>query len=411
MSTISPLAPASFPELPPIAGVRLGAMEAGIKYKGRRDLALWLLDKGTTVAGTFTKSLTAGAPVLWCQKSLKEGGGSARAIVVNSGNSNAFTGKAGMETVQATGEKAAELAGCALNEVYIASTGVIGEPIPADHIPSMLPGLHNMLTPDLWADAGRAIMTTDTFPKFATGTAKIGGVEVRINGVAKGSGMIAPDMATMLGFLCTDAAIPAGVLQEVLFGAVDRSFNAITVDSDTSTSDTVLLCATGKAGNAVLTSASDPALAEFAQVLETICLDLAHQIVRDGEGASKFVQIAVTGADSDQAAKKIGLSIANSPLVKTAIAGEDANWGRIVMAVGKSGEKADRDRLQIRIGGMTITNNGQVVDGYDEAPVAQHMKGQEINIEVEIGVGSGHAKVWTCDLTHGYIEINADYRS
>jgi glutamate N-acetyltransferase/amino-acid N-acetyltransferase len=268
-----------------------------------------------------------------------------------------------------------------------------------------------MLTPDLWADAGRAIMTTDTFPKFATGTAKIGGVEVRINGVAKGSGMIAPDMATMLGFLCTDAAIPAGVLQEVLFGAVDRSFNAITVDSDTSTSDTVLLCATGKAGNAVLTSASDPALAEFAQVLETICLDLAHQIVRDGEGASKFVQIAVTGADSDQAAKKIGLSIANSPLVKTAIAGEDANWGRIVMAVGKSGEKADRDRLQIRIGGMTITNNGQVVDGYDEAPVAQHMKGQEINIEVEIGVGSGHAKVWTCDLTHGYIEINADYRS
>jgi glutamate N-acetyltransferase/amino-acid N-acetyltransferase len=411
MSTISPLAPASFPELPPIAGVRLGAMEAGIKYKGRHDLALWLLDKGTTVAGTFTKSLTAGAPVLWCQKSLKEGGGSARAIVVNSGNSNAFTGKAGMETVQATGEKAAELAGCALNEVYIASTGVIGEPIPADHIPSMLPRLHNMLTPDLWADAGRAIMTTDTFPKFATGTAKIGGVEVRINGVAKGSGMIAPDMATMLGFLCTDAAIPAGVLQEVLFGAVDRSFNAITVDSDTSTSDTVLLCATGKAGNAVLTSASDPALAEFAQVLETICLDLAHQIVRDGEGASKFVQIAVTGADSDQAAKKIGLSIANSPLVKTAIAGEDANWGRIVMAVGKSGEKADRDRLQIRIGGMTITNNGQVVDGYDEAPVAQHMKGQEINIEVEIGVGSGHAKVWTCDLTHGYIEINADYRS
>jgi glutamate N-acetyltransferase/amino-acid N-acetyltransferase len=386
-------------------------MEAGIKYKGRRDLALWLLDKGTTVAGTFTKSLTAGAPVLWCQKSLKEGGGSARAIVVNSGNSNAFTGKAGMETVQATGEKAAELAGCALNEVYIASTGVIGELIPADHIPSMLPRLHNMLTPDLWADAGRAIMTTDTFPKFATGTAKIGGVEVRINGVAKGSGMIAPDMATMLGFLCTDAAIPAGVLQEVLFGAVDRSFNAITVDSDTSTSDTVLLCATGKAGNAVLTSASDPALAEFAQVLETICLDLAHQIVRDGEGASKFVQIAVTGADSDQAAKKIGLSIANSPLVKTAIAGEDANWGRIVMAVGKSGEKADRDRLQIRIGGMTITNNGQVVDGYDEAPVAQHMKGQEINIEVEIGVGSGHAKVWTCDLTHGYIEINADYRS
>ena len=411
MPPISPLAPASFPALPPIDGVRLGAMEAGIKYKGRHDLALWLLDEGTTVAGTFTKSLTAGAPVLWCQKSLKEGGGSARAIVVNSGNSNAFTGQAGMRTVQATGEKAAELAGCALNEVYIASTGVIGEPISADHIPTMLPRLHNEIAPDKWHDAGRAIMTTDTFPKFATATADIGGKTVRINGVAKGSGMIAPDMATMLGFLCTDAAIPADVLQAVLSGAVDRSFNAITVDSDTSTSDTVILCATGKAGNAMPSGADDPALADFSAKLEAICLDLAHQIVRDGEGASKFIEISVTGADSDLAARKIGLAIANSPLVKTAIAGEDANWGRIVMAVGKSGEKADRDRLQIHIGGVKITDHGQVVDGYNEAPVAAHMKGQEISIEVGIGVGKGAAKVWTCDLTHGYIEINADYRS
>ena len=411
MSGVSPLAPSSFPELPPVAGVRLGAMEAGIKYKGRHDLALWLLDEGTTVAGTFTKSLTAGAPVLWCQQSLKESGGQARAIVVNSGNSNAFTGKAGMATVQATADKAAELAGCALNEVYIASTGVIGEPIPADHIPAMLPRLHNALNPDLWHDAGRAIMTTDTFPKFATATAEIGGVTVRINGVAKGSGMIAPDMATMLAFLCTDAAIPADVLQGVLSGAVDRSFNAITVDSDTSTSDTVLLCATQKAANPVPASADDPALADFAAKVEAVCLDLAHQIVRDGEGASKFIEIAVTGAENDTAARKIGLAVANSPLVKTAIAGEDANWGRIVMAVGKSGEKADRDRLQIRIGGITITDQGQVVDGYDEAPVAEHMTGQEIAIELEVGVGNGTAKVWTCDLTHGYITINADYRS
>ena len=271
--------------------------------------------------------------------------------------------------------------------------------------------IRDRLNPDLWHDAGRAIMTTDTFPKFATATAEIGGVTVRINGVAKGSGMIAPDMATMLAFLCTDAAIPADVLQGVLSGAVDRSFNAITVDSDTSTSDTVLLCATQKASNPVPASAADPALADFAAKVEAVCLDLAHQIVRDGEGASKFIEIAVTGAENDTAARKIGLAVANSPLVKTAIAGEDANWGRIVMAVGKSGEKADRDRLQIRIGGITITDQGQVVDGYDEAPVAEHMTGQEIAIELEVGVGNGTAKVWTCDLTHGYITINADYRS
>ena len=405
----SPLAPESFPDLPPIAGCRLGAMEAGIKYKGRHDLALWLLDEGTTVAGSFTKSLTAGAPVQWCQESLK--GGSARAIVVNSGNSNAFTGQAGRDTVQATGEAAAKLAGCLPSEVFIASTGVIGEPIPADHIPSKLPTLFGMVTEDQWGHAGAAIMTTDTFPKGATATAKIGGVEVRVNGVAKGSGMIAPDMATMLGFLCTDAKVPADVLQVVLARAVERSFNCITVDSDTSTSDTVILCATGKAGNAAPATAYDPGLAEFAEAVEAVCLDLAQQIVRDGEGATKFVAIRVTGADSDQAAKRIGLSVANSPLVKTAIAGEDANWGRIVMAVGKSGERADRDLLQIHIGGTKITDQGKVVPGYDEGPVAQHMKGQEIDIRIDIGLGQGQATVWTCDLTHGYISINGDYRS
>ena len=406
---VSPLAPKSFPTLPPIAGVRLGAMEAGIKYKGRHDLALWLLDEGTTVAGSFTKSLTAGAPVQWCQEALK--GGKARAIVVNSGNSNAFTGQAGRDTVKATGEAAAKLAGCKPSEVFIASTGVIGEPIPADHIPSKLPTLFGMVSADQWAFAGGAIMTTDTFPKGATATAKIGGVEVRVNGVAKGSGMIAPDMATMLGFLCTDANIPAAALQGVLTRAVDRSFNCITVDSDTSTSDSVVLCATGKAGNPAPASADDPALAEFATAVEAVCLDLAQQIVRDGEGATKFVAITVAGADNDVAAKRIGLSIANSPLVKTAIAGQDANWGRIVMAVGKSGERADRDLLKIRIGGVTITDQGKVVPGYDESPVVQHMKGQEIDISVDIGLGQGKATVWTCDLTHGYITINGDYRS
>jgi len=409
MPPVSPLAPATVPALPPIPGVRLGAIEAGIKYKDRHDLALWVLDEGTTIAGVFTKSLTAGAPVVWSKEALV--GGSARAIVVNSGNSNAFTGRAGKETVEATAKAAAELVGCRLNQVFIASTGVIGEPIPADHIPRILPTLHGEIGSDRWADAGRAIMTTDTFPKFATAAANLGGKEVRINGVAKGSGMIAPDMATMLGFLCTDAAIPAGVLQELLSSATERSFNAITVDSDTSTSDTVLLCATGKAGNAAPSNATDPALADFVKALDTVCLDLAHQIVRDGEGASKFVEIAVTGAASDHAAKRVGLSVANSPLVKTAIAGEDANWGRIVMAVGKSGEEADRDKLQIRIGGVTITDQGQVVPGYDETPVARHMKGQEIMIEVDIGIGSGTATVWTCDLTHGYIDINGSYRS
>jgi len=406
---VSPLAPEGFPTLPPIAGVRLGAMEAGIKYKGRHDLALWLLDEGTTAAGTFTKSLTAGAPVQWCQEALK--GGSARAIVVNSGNSNAFTGQAGRDTVKATGAAAAKLAGCQPSEVFIASTGVIGEPIPADRIPNKLPHLFGKVTPDQWPSAAAAIMTTDTFPKGATATAEIGGVEVRVNGVAKGSGMIAPDMATMLGFLCTDAAVPADVLQGVLARAVERSFNCITVDSDTSTSDTVILCATGKAGNVPPAHAFDPGLAEFAEAVEAVCLDLAQQIVRDGEGATKFVAIKVMGAESDAAAKRIGLSVANSPLVKTAIAGEDANWGRIVMAVGKSGEMADRDRLQIHIGGTKITDQGKVVPNYDEGPVAQHMKGPEIAIAIDIGLGGGQATVWTCDLTHAYITINGDYRS
>jgi glutamate N-acetyltransferase/amino-acid N-acetyltransferase len=338
-------------------------------------------------------------------------GGMVRAIVVNSGNSNAFTGRAGEAFVDATVSAAAALAGCAPEEVFVASTGVIGQPIPTDAIAVHLPGLADKLSPDAWTAAAKAIMTTDTFPKGATRTAKIGDVTVTLNGFAKGSGMIAPDMATMLGFLFTDAAIAAPVLQTLLSDSNERSFNAVTVDGDTSTSDTVLLSATGRAGNDPVTDAADPRLAGFKAALDAVMLDLAHQIVRDGEGATKFVAVHVEGADSDHAAKRIAMSIANSPLVKTAIAGEDANWGRIVMAVGKAGERADRDLLKISIGGVLICADGMEVPGYDETPVARHMKGQDIDIRVDLGLGHGSATVWTCDLTHGYIDINGSYRS
>ena len=405
----SPLAPASFPDMADIAGVRLATAQAGVKYTGRTDLMLAEFSPSTTVAGVFTKSKTASAPVLKCREYLP--GGTARALVVNSGNSNAFTGRRGEESVDHILNAVSDAVGCKVEEVFSASTGVIGEPLPHDLICSAMPGLQTALGSASWQDAARAIMTTDTYPKGATRSARIGDVDVTINGFVKGSGMIAPDMATMLGYIFTDAAIPADVLQALLTPSSDASFNCITVDSDTSTSDTVMLFATGAAGNAAPSGVNDPILADFKRALDEVTLDLAHQVVRDGEGATKFIAITVTGAEDDGAAKRIGLSIANSPLVKTAIAGEDANWGRIVMAVGKAGEAADRDKMGMRIGGVQLAQDGMRVEGYDEAPVAQHMKGQEIDIEVEVGIANGAATVWTCDLTHGYIDINADYRS
>lgn len=409
MTAVSPLAPKSFPNLAPLAGVRLAVAEANVKYKGRTDVLLAELDHGTTVAGVFTKSKTASAPVEWCREHVT--GGAARALLVNSGNANAFTGKAGAEAMMRTIEAAADQFPCRPSTVFCASTGVIGEVLNDQAIVNVLPDLGARLDSDVWAAAAEAIMTTDTFPKGATRTAEIDGKRVTINGIAKGSGMIAPDMATMLCFVFTDAAIPASVLQDILSPAVDKTFNAITVDSDTSTSDTVMVFATGQAGNVEPETATSPSLDGFKTALEDLLRDLAHQVVRDGEGATKFVSISVAGAEDDAAARRMGLAIANSPLVKTAIAGEDANWGRVVMAIGKAGEKADRDKICIRIGGVLIAENGGPVPGYDEGPVAQHMRGQEIQIAVEVGISDGEATVWTCDLTHGYITINADYRS
>ncbi|MFZ3035580.1 MAG: bifunctional glutamate N-acetyltransferase/amino-acid acetyltransferase ArgJ [Parvibaculum sp.] len=408
---MSPLAPKKFAKLPPLAGVDLGTAAAGIKYKGRDDVLVIRLPEGTTAAGVFTTSKTASAPVDLCRANVK--GGSGRIVVVNSGNSNAFTGKRGVATVEATVVAAARAAGSMASEVFVASTGVIGQPMdPKPLIDGMATALFNA-DEDQWDRAARAIMTTDTYRKLATRKVEIDGEVVTINGIAKGSGMIAPDMATMLAFVVTDAAIAAPLLQTLVSQGADRSFNATTVDSDTSTSDTLLLFATGTAmrNQTNISSVIDPRLAAFRGALEDLLLDLSHQVVRDGEGATKFISIAVSGAESTAAARRIGLAIANSPLVKTAIAGEDANWGRIVMAVGKSGEAADRDRLAIRIGGVDVAALGEAVPGYKEAPVARHMKGKDIDIEVDVGIGSGAATVWTCDLTHGYISINADYRS
>ncbi|MFQ5774837.1 MAG: bifunctional glutamate N-acetyltransferase/amino-acid acetyltransferase ArgJ [Kiloniellaceae bacterium] len=407
--TRSPLAPARFPDLPPVSGVALASRACEIRDRARADVCLIGLAPGTAVAGVFTRSLTAGAPVLWCRKALS--GRRARAIVVNSGNANAFTGSAGTDSVARVVEATARLFGCRRTEVFVASTGVIGEPLPDARLTGALSALHGDLAPEAWRPAAEAIMTTDTYPKGATRGAEIGGVPVTINGIAKGSGMIAPDMATMLAFVFTDAKIPAGTLQPLLGRGVRDSFNAISVDGDTSTSDTVLLCATGRAKHRRVAAPNDPMLKGFRDALWDLMRDLAHQIVRDGEGAEKFVTITVTGAASRRAARRIGLAIANSPLVKTAIAGADANWGRIVMAVGKAGEKADRDRLAIRIGGIDVARDGRAVPGYDEAPVVRHMEGREIAIEVDVGVGRGRATVWTCDLTRAYIDINASYRS
>jgi glutamate N-acetyltransferase / amino-acid N-acetyltransferase len=406
---VSPLAVA-MAELPPLAGVRLGAAAAGIRYQGRTDLVMAELAPGTTVAGVFTSSQCPGAPVDWCRAALRSG--RARAVVVNAGNANVFTGRAGRDACAATAEAAAALVGCKPREVFVASTGVIGEVLPHERLTAALPGLHAELREDGWEDAARGIMTTDTFPKTATRTARIGGEEVRISGIAKGSGMIAPDMATMLSFVFTDAKLPAAVLDTLLRKGVEGSFNRTTVDSDTSTSDTVLLFATGQAKHRRI-SADTPGrvLADFRAKLDDLLLDLALQVVRDGEGAQKLVRIDVTGAVSAKSAKRVAMAVANSPLVKTAIAGEDANWGRIVMAVGKAGEPADRDRLSVGVGGTWMARDGGVVPGYDETPVVAHMKGREVEIAIDLGLGRGKATVWTCDLTHGYIDINGSYRS
>ncbi len=410
---VSPLA-VVLPALPPLAGVRLSAAAAGIRYQGRTDVVLAELAAGTTVAGVFTSNKCPGAPIDWCRAALK--GGKARAMVVNAGNANVFTGRAGALACTATAQAAAKLLGCPTKQVFLASTGVIGEVMAHEKLVAALPGLQASLNEAAWEDAARGIMTTDTFPKGATRTAQIGETVVRISGIAKGSGMIAPDMATMLCFLFTDAKLPADAMQTLLRRGTDRSFNCTTVDSDTSTSDTVLLFATGQARHPPIPSgdgnnARNRLLKDFARALDEVLLDLALQVIRDGEGAQKLIRIDVTGATTAKSAKRIAMAVANSPLVKTAIAGEDANWGRIVMAVGKAGEPADRDRLSVGVGGVWMAKDGAVVPDYDETPVVAHMKGNEVAIAIDLGLGRGKATAWTCDLTHGYIDINGSYRS
>jgi glutamate N-acetyltransferase/amino-acid N-acetyltransferase len=395
-----------------IDGVRLATASAGIRYPGRADLLLALFDPGTTVAGVLTRSKTASAPVDWCRDRLPHG--MARALVVNSGNANAFTGRRGIETVKRTAEAASEAADCLPADVYIASTGVIGEPLDAGKIAVYLATMAKAAKPDAYVDAARAIMTTDTYPKLATRKAEIDGVEIAINGIAKGAGMIAPDMATMLAFLFTDLAIEPQALRASLDPGVDETFNAITIDGDTSTSDTLLVFATGRStsrGAPRIADGNDLRLAGFRLALAEVMHDLALQVVKDGEGLTKFVTVKVTGAESKKAARAIAKSIANSPLVKTAIAGEDPNWGRIVAAVGKAGEAADRDRLAIWLGDILVAKDGAVAPAYREQQGAAYMKGPEIAITVDVGVGKEAATIWTCDLTHDYIAINADYRS
>jgi len=408
----SPLAPMSFPDLPEIKGVRFASGAAGIRYKDRTDVMLAVFDKGTEVAGVFTKSKCPSAPVDWCRARLKAG--KARALIVNSGNANAFTGKAGARAVKLTAALAVKAAGAPANEIFLASTGVIGEPLDASKFEGVLEALFARASPDGLLEAAKAIMTTDTFPKVATVSAMLGGVEVALTGMAKGAGMIAPDMATMLAFAFTDAPIAAAPLQSMLSKSVQRSFNAITVDSDTSTSDTLMLFATGaaaKRGAPKIVAANDRRLAPFKGALDRLLLDLSQQVVRDGEGARKFVEVKVTRAATAAAAKKIAFSIANSPLVKTAIAGEDANWGRVVMAVGKAGVRAERDRLEIWFNDVRVAHKGQRDPAYDEALVSKLMRGEEIKLRVDLGIGKGAATVWTCDLTKEYIAINGDYRS
>ncbi|MBP6580374.1 MAG: bifunctional glutamate N-acetyltransferase/amino-acid acetyltransferase ArgJ [Sphingorhabdus sp.] len=407
MMSISPLA-LPFPDMPEIGGVTKRVARARYKDWDRCDLTYVELCEGTAVAGVTTRNICCSAEVELCRDNLK--GGLARALVVNAGNSNAFTGHRGREAVDAITAQVAAHLGCAPTQVFVSSTGVIGVPLPKDKAEA---GLNAAFTAETcsWQDITNTIGTTDTFAKGATASAMVGGKRIEIVGVIKGSGMIAPDMATMLGYIFTDAAIEPGFLQHLLSTSNGATFNCITVDSDTSTSDTVLAFATGKAGNAPLTCFDDAGADAFASALHDVCRQLAHLVVRDGEGAQKFIEINVTGAVADESARRIALAIANSPLVKAAIAGEDANWGRVVMAVGKAGEPADRDLLSIRFGATLVAQNGLAIEGYDESPVAAHLKGQEIRIGVDIGLGSGSSTVWTCDLTHGYISINADYRS
>ena len=412
---LSPFAPAAFPSLPPVAGARFAAVTAGVRYTtGRLDVMLAELAAGSAMAGTFTRSATRAAPVLWCEDRVAAQDADPNkplAIVVNAGNANAFTGRHGKDAVEAVMTATGAALDLPKTNAFMASTGVIGEPLPTDRITTKLAELRDGLDPSTIDRAAQAIMTTDTYPKGSSTKAEIEGKTITISGIAKGSGMIAPDMATMLVFIFTDAAISQPLLQQTVSALTDSTFNAITVDSDTSTSDTLLVGATGQSGIAAIHSATDPRYPAFRDALRTVMHDLAIQVVKDGEGASKFASIKVTGAETDAAARRIGLAVANSPLVKTALAGEDPNWGRIVMAVGKSGEAADRDKLSITFGDILVAENGWVAGSYTEQAGAAYMRQAELEIGVDVGIGHGQATVWTCDLTHGYVAINADYRS
>ena len=409
---VSPLAPTNVPDMPAVAGVRLATAEAGIRYKNRTDVLTAVFDKGTTVAGVFTRSKCPSAPVEWCRAKVPRG--TARALVVNSGNANAFTGRNGRDATALTAKLAAAAAGCKPHEVFLASTGVIGEPLEAQKFAGVMDGLVARAEPTAWLSAAKAIMTTDTFPKVATATARLGDATVTLNGIAKGAGMIAPDMATMLAFVFTDAPIAAPALQVLISRTVVDTFNAVTIDGDTSTSDTLLAFATGAAaarGAPRIARSDDRRLAPFRAALTAVLADLSEQIARDGEGARKLVEVIVEGAVSKRSARRVALSIANSPLVKTAIAGEDANWGRVVMAVGKAGEPADRDRLAIWFGDIRVAHKGARDAGYDEAAVSASMKRPEIRLKVDLGLGRWRDRVLTCDLTKEYVAINGDYRS
>ncbi len=409
--SLSPLAPTSYPDIPSIDGVRFATAQAGIRYQNRQDVFLALLDEGTTVAGVFTRSKCPSATVDWCRTHLTQAHG-ARALLVNSGNANAFTGQKGVESVQLSADIVAKAIGCTPEQVFLASTGVIGEPLDARKFAPVMDGLVRDAKAGNWLDAAKAIMTTDTFPKVAMRQVTLDGQLITLAGIAKGAGMIAPDMATMLSFIFTDAAIDTAVLQNLISKGADKSFNCMSVDGDTSTSDTLIAFATGKASAvAPITSLQDPRLKSLRRAMDSLLIELAQMVAKDGEGARKFVTIDVEGAASARAAKKIAFSIANCPLVKTAIAGEDANWGRVVMAVGKAGEKAERDKLEIRFGSQVLAQKGERVASYDEAIVSEYMRGQNIVITVNLHLGRGKARVWTCDLTKEYVAINGDYRS
>lgn len=412
MTNISPLAPKTHPEMPVIDGVRLGSVEAGIKYKGRKDLAVLLFDKPASVAGVFTRSKCPSAPVEWCRQHLARG--KAKVVVVNSGNANAFTGKNGVESVRQTAKVACDVFGCRKSEVFLASTGVIGEPLDAsgfsNHLVKAQNAANKTKKPDQWNEMAKAIMTTDTYMKTATASFQVGDRIYHINGMAKGAGMIQPDMATMLSFVVTDFPLASQLLQQILSKKIDKSFNSISVDSDTSTSDTVLLFSALN-GRKAIRDKNAGGVRAFKKALEQVLHELAMLVVRDGEGASKHIEINVKGAISKKSAKVIGFAIANSPLIKTAIAGEDANWGRVVMAVGKAGEPAERDRLEIKFGDLCVAKNGERVPDYSESEASKIMKNDFIKISVDVGVGKASATVWSCDLTADYIAINADYRS